>query len=114
LTCLINYYNERTGLLDEGRAVDIVYLDFSEAFDSVSHKILMDKLLMYGLNEQTVKWIENWLNDKAQRVFNSFVNGLVDKTERTLSKFADDTKLGGAADMPEVILLHTQQAGEMC
>ncbi|KAK4824713.1 hypothetical protein QYF61_017939 [Mycteria americana] len=40
-TNLINFYNETTGLVDEGRAVDIVYLDFSKAFDTVSHKILI-------------------------------------------------------------------------
>lgn len=29
-------------------------LTFSRAFDTVSHKILTDKFLMYGLDEQTV------------------------------------------------------------
>ena len=49
--------------LDEGIAVvDIVYLDFSKAFDTVSHKILIEKLMKYGLDEQTGSWIENWLN----------------------------------------------------
>ena len=59
MTSLINFYDEMTGLADEGRAVDIVYLDFSKAFDTVSHKILIDRLLMYRLDEQTVRWIEN-------------------------------------------------------
>ena len=36
-------------------------------FDTVSHKILTDKLLMYGLNKQTVRWGETWLNGWAQR-----------------------------------------------
>jgi len=35
-----------TGLADEGRRADIVYLDFSKAFDTVSRKILIEKLLM--------------------------------------------------------------------
>ncbi|KAK4817454.1 hypothetical protein QYF61_015609 [Mycteria americana] len=52
----------------EGSAVDVVYLDFSEAFDSVSLKILTDKLMKCGLDEQTVRWVENWLNGQAQRV----------------------------------------------
>ncbi|KAF4795794.1 hypothetical protein TURU_090066 [Turdus rufiventris] len=36
LTRLIDFYDETTTWMDEGRAVDIVYLDFSKAFDTVS------------------------------------------------------------------------------
>lgn len=32
--------------------MDIVYLDFHKAFNPVSHKILMEKLMKYGLGEQ--------------------------------------------------------------
>ena len=55
LTNVITFYDEMTGLVDKGRAVDIPYLDFNKAFDTVSHKILTDKLLMYGLDKQTVR-----------------------------------------------------------
>ncbi|GAB0179502.1 hypothetical protein GRJ2_000415500 [Grus japonensis] len=77
-----------TDLVDEGKAVDIVYLDLSKAFNTMSCKISIDKLLMYGLDEQTVRWIENWLNGWAQRSHH-----LDDGSECMLSKFADDTKL---------------------
>ncbi|PKU49337.1 rna-directed dna polymerase from mobile element jockey- hypothetical protein [Limosa lapponica baueri] len=40
LTNLIASYDVMTGWVDEGRAVDIVYLDFSKAFDTVSCNIL--------------------------------------------------------------------------
>jgi len=43
--------NEMTGLVDEG-AVGSVYVDFSKAFNIVSHKILTEKLLKYGLDGQ--------------------------------------------------------------
>ena len=60
---LDNFYDEVTGLVDEGRVVGIVYLDFSKAFDNdVFHKIPIEKLLIYGLDVQTVQWIENWPN----------------------------------------------------
>jgi len=43
--CLTNlkiFYDEVTVLMHERRAVDIVYLDFSKAFNTVSHNILID------------------------------------------------------------------------
>ena len=56
-----------TGWVDEGRAVDVVYLNFSKAFDTVSHNILRGKLRKCGLDEWSVRWMENWLNGRAQR-----------------------------------------------
>jgi len=49
-----------TGLVDEGRAVDIVDLDFCKAFGTISHKILTEMLMKYGLAEQNRRWTENW------------------------------------------------------
>jgi len=48
--------------------VDVVYLDFSKPFYTVSHNILLGKLRKCGLDEWLVRWIENWLNGRTQRV----------------------------------------------
>ena len=64
--------------MDEGKAVDIVYLDivyldFSKAFDTVSHSILLEKLAAHGLDKCTLCWVKNWLDSRALRVV---VNGV--------------------------------------
>lgn len=48
--------------------MDIVYLDLRKAITTVSYKILTDKLFMYRLDEQTVRWIGNCKKVRAQRV----------------------------------------------
>jgi len=68
LTNLIAFYDGVTGWVDERRAVEVVYLDFSKAFDTVSHNILLGKLRKCELDEWSVRWIENWLNGRTQRV----------------------------------------------
>ncbi|PKU39475.1 rna-directed dna polymerase from mobile element jockey-like [Limosa lapponica baueri] len=61
LTNLISFYDKVTHLVDEGKVVDVVYLDFSKAFDIVSHSILLEKLAAHGLNGSTLRWVKNWL-----------------------------------------------------
>jgi len=68
LANLIAFYNGMTGWVDEGRAMDVVYLDFRKAFNTVSHNILLGKLRKCGLDEWSVRWIQKWLNGRTQRV----------------------------------------------
>ena len=48
--------------------MDVVYVDFSTAFDAVSHDILVMKLSKCGIDEWTVRWAASWLSGRAQRV----------------------------------------------
>ena len=72
LTNLISFYDKVTRLVHEGKAVDIVFLDFSKASDTVPYSILLDKLSNCRMRGFMVCWVENWLNSRAQRLV---VNG---------------------------------------
>ncbi|MCQ3996755.1 hypothetical protein FK506_26925 [Klebsiella pneumoniae] len=62
-----------TCLLNEGKVLDVFYLDFSKAFDTVSHSILLETLAAHGLDRCTLSWVKNWLNGQAQRVMENGV-----------------------------------------
>ena len=49
-------------------AVDVIYLDFAKAFDSVVHSKLLAKLTSYGFNTMAIKWIESFLTGRSQCV----------------------------------------------
>ena len=54
--------------LDSGYEVDVAYLDFAKAFDSVSHKHLLVKLHAYGIQGKLLAWITEYLQRRKQRV----------------------------------------------
>jgi len=58
----------------KNRQTDVVYTDFSKAFDSVNHPILVRKFDHLGFPGDLLRWILSYLNDRTQRfVFkNSF------------------------------------------
>ena len=68
----IALYDAMTNRVDTGETVDVVYLYFSKVFDTVSHSILVGKLRKCGIDEWTLRWIENWLTGRAQGVM---ING---------------------------------------
>ena len=47
--CLVNLIDEITKALDEESYAISIFLDLSEAFDTVNHSILLSKLGVYGI-----------------------------------------------------------------
>ena len=112
----VNYVSNR---IDEGKPVDVVYLDFQKAFDKVPHERLLVKLEAMGIKGMVLNWVREWLRDRSQRIvingeesswikvtsgvpqgsvlgpvlFLVFINDLDSNIFSKILKFADDAKI---------------------
>ena len=68
LTNLLTTLVDITSCLGEGDPVDVIFLDYAKTFDSVPHKRLVRKLQAHGFDGKILKWIEDWLANRRQRV----------------------------------------------
>ena len=108
-----------TKTLDDGVPLDICYLDFKKAFDSVAHKRLEIALDALGIRGELLTWIRSFLTGRKQRVvlegaasdwihvrsgvpqgsvlgptlFVAAVQSMPMEVESSLLVYADDTKI---------------------
>jgi hypothetical protein len=54
--------------VDKKIPVDIAVFDFSKAFDSVPHNLLLSKLVSYGIDDKLISWLSSFLLARRQRV----------------------------------------------
>ena len=67
-TALLQMYDTWVEAMDKGEATGVMFLDMSAAFDLVNHSVLLKKLLLYGFDLASVKWIGSYLSDRKQTV----------------------------------------------
>ena len=117
---LLLMYGKISQWVDSGSKVDVVYLDFSKAFDLVSHSLLVEKLVVLGFSAEIVDWVRAFLTGRTLSVvvdghhssrrsvgsgvpqgsvlgpvlFLIYVNILVKDATSFWVAFADDFKLG--------------------
>ena len=65
---LLRALEDWTAELDSGNEVDIIYIDFQKAFDSVPHKRLLRIIEFDGIRGKTLDWITVFLSGRKQRV----------------------------------------------
>ena len=58
LSKLLETFENWTKALDEGYGLDVAYLDYRKAFDSVPHRRLLEKLKGMGINGKLLLWLE--------------------------------------------------------
>ena len=119
LTNLLETFEDITKSVDEGVGVDMIYLDYSKAFDSVPHRRLLQKLAGYVIRGRLLEWISGFLRGRKQRVcvrgktsewsdvrsgvpqgsvlgplcFLVYVADMDAEVESVVQMFADDTKI---------------------
>jgi len=65
-TCLLDVSDYLLQNLDEGMFTGAIFLDLRKAFDTVHHKLLINKLSKSGINGLELDWFKSYLSERFQ------------------------------------------------
>ena len=68
VTCLLEMMEHVRVTLDKGMLSGIVAIDLSKAFDTIRHKVILQKLKMLNFNDKALAWFESYLSGRKQKV----------------------------------------------
>ena len=91
LSQLLIHFEDLLNIVGRGENADVIYLDFSKAFDKVDFNILLQKLSRLGVGGTTYRWIEQFLTNRRQCVA---VNGFISAFVEVLSGVPQGSVLG--------------------
>ena len=91
LSQLLHHHDCMTKLLEEGKNVDVIYLDFAKAFDKLDFAITLNKLSSMGVAGKIYRWIKSFLTAREQYVY---VDGHKSEVELVLSGVPQGSVIG--------------------
>ena len=77
--------------LDQGKTPIAIFLDLSKAFDTIDHKILINKLHHCGCRNTSLNWFKSYLTERSQYVI---INDTISKTLRITTGVPQGSVLG--------------------
>ena len=90
-TALITTVHRWLSYLDCGSDIAAVFFDFKKAFDTVLHRLLIEKLHKTQLNTSIVEWIGSYLTGRSQKVV---INGVSSGSTTVISGVPQGSVLG--------------------
>ena len=65
-TNLLDFLEKVIKNVDQNIPMDIIYLDFSKAFDKVAINKLISKIVSMNIKGSILEWIKSWLRGRKQ------------------------------------------------
>ena len=91
VSALLDVYDTIMHMINNKSTVDMIYLDFSKAFDKVDHGILLPKLRDLGITDRLGLWFFYFLNNRQHYVR---IPGDISQPHPVLSGVPQGTALG--------------------